>query len=146
MASYSELIEHYDPGTKHPFFYLSACSARRPEVLRYASRLNRFTVSGTVLITTAAKPWDNQGTFDHVFFVKPPFGPYPVELAESYPVGQAELPQTVDDEARAVALQNVLKLLKLNRDVTFVFWYDRTWAEQPLIDEIRKYAEVHSVE
>jgi 7-cyano-7-deazaguanine tRNA-ribosyltransferase len=146
MTSYSELIEQHDPGTKHPFFYLSACSARRPEVRRYASRLNRFTISGTVLITTSAKLGDTKDTFDHVFFVKPPFGPYPVELAESYPVGQAELPESVDDEARAIALQNVLKLLKLNRDVKFVFWYDQTWAEQPLIDEIRKYAEVRSVE
>ncbi|HDS45470.1 MAG TPA: tRNA guanosine(15) transglycosylase TgtA [Methanomicrobia archaeon] len=146
MTSYAELIERYDPGTKHPFFYLSACSARRPEVLRYASRLNRFTVSGTVLITTASTPRNTTGAFDHVFFVKPPFGPYPVELAESYPVGQAELPQTVDDEARAVALQNVLKLLKLNREVKFVFWCDRAWEGQPLIDEIRKYAEVHVVE
>ncbi|MBN1454645.1 MAG: tRNA-guanine(15) transglycosylase, partial [Methanomicrobia archaeon] len=147
MTNHAELIEHYDPGTKHPFFYLSACSARRPEVLRYANRLNRFTVSGTVLITTLAKPEDTQGTsFDHVFFVKPPFGPCPVELAESYPVGQAELPESVDNEARIIALQNVLKLLKLNRDVKFIFWYDRPWADQPLIDEIQKYAEVRNVE
>ena len=146
MTNYAELIEHHDPGTKHPFFYLSACSAHRPEVLRYASRLNRFSISGTVLITTSAEPEDNKGTFDQVFFVKPPFGPYPLELAESYPVGQAELPESVDDEARAVALQNILTLMKLNRNVRFVFSYDRTWAEQPLIKEIQKYAEVRNIE
>ncbi len=142
MTDHSTLIERYDPGTKHPFFYLSSCSAHRPEVLRYASRLNRFTISGTVLITTRAKTGDITGAFDHVFLVKPPFGPYPVELAESYPVGQAEIPEPVDDEARAVALRNVLTLLKLNRDVKFVFCYDRAWAGQPLIAAIHDYAEV----
>ncbi|NMX21425.1 tRNA guanosine(15) transglycosylase TgtA [ANME-1 cluster archaeon GoMg4] len=148
MAKYSALIEKYDPATKHPFFYLGESSAHRPEVLRYSSRLDRFTLSGNVLITTNLKETDitEEEQFDHVFFVKPPFGPYPIELEESYPVGQAEIPAEVDNEAKTVALQNVLKLLELNRNrnrnVKFVFRYDGSWEGHPLIEEIRKYAEV----
>ena len=74
--------------------------------------------------------------------MKPPFGPYPAGLAESYPVGQAEIPIEIDEEAKTVALQNVLKLLELNKEVRFVFLYDLKWEGHPLIEEIRKYAEV----
>ena len=144
MAKYSALIERYDPATKHPFFYLGESSAYRPEVLRYSNRLDRFTLTGNVLITTnlEGEGFPEQEQFDHVFFVKPPFGPYPVELEESYPVGQAEIPTEVDDDAKTVALQNVLKLLEINRNVKFVFRYDSSWEGHPLIEEIRKYAEV----
>ncbi|MDI6811769.1 MAG: tRNA-guanine transglycosylase, partial [archaeon] len=166
MTKYSALIEKYDPVTKHPFFYLGESSAHRPEVLRYSSRLNRFTLSGNVLISTfflkkdkplqgfqgrGAEPHtalrknrisEEVEVFDHVFLVKPPFGPYPVGLEESYPVGQSEIPTAVDNEAKTIALQNVLKLLELNRKVRFVFLYDRSWEGHPLIEEIRRYAEV----
>jgi len=154
MTKYSALIEKYDPATKHPFFYLGECSAHRPEVLRYSNRLDRFTLSGKVLISTfflkkepaLRKNWISEQveTFDHVFFVKPPFGPCPVDLEESYPVGQAEIPAEVDDDAKTAALQNVLKLLALNknRNVKFVFCYDSSWEGHPLIEEIERYAEV----
>ena len=150
MAKYSALIERYDPGTKHPFFYLGESSAYRPEVLRYSNRLDRFTLSGNVLITTIPLSQEisviENERFDHVFFVKPPFGPYPVELEESYPVGQAEIPAEIDAEAKTITLQNVLKLLEINRNVKFVFSYDIRWEGHPLIEEIRKYAEVRVME
>jgi 7-cyano-7-deazaguanine tRNA-ribosyltransferase len=141
ITNYSALIEKYDPATKRPFFYLSACSAHRPEVLRYSNRLNRFDISGRVLITT--KEESEVEKFDHVFLLKPPFGPYPVELKESYPVGQSEIPVEIDDEAKTVALQNVLKLMEMNKvRSNFVFRYDRSWEGLTLLHEIGKYAEL----
>jgi len=150
ITKYSALIEKYDPVTKHPFFYLSECSAHRPEVLRYVHKMNRFKLSGNVLIIASAATTERlkekeveNGNYDHVFFVKPPFGPYPAELSESYPVGQSEIPAEVDNEAKTVALQNVLKLLEINKGKTkFVFVYDGSWEGHPLIEEIGKYAEV----
>ncbi len=145
MTRYSAILERYDPVTKHPFFYLSECSAHRPEVMRYSRRLNRFRVSGNVLITTSRSHEDARD-FDHVFMIKPPFGPYPVELAESYPVGQAEIPapaERIDEDAKAVALHNVLRLLELNSaKARFVLRCDRNWANHPLIEAIKKYAEL----
>jgi 7-cyano-7-deazaguanine tRNA-ribosyltransferase len=148
MVKYAALIEKYDPATKHPFFYLSECSVYRPEVLRYSNRLDRFTLSGNVLITTIPEGTAllEEETFDHVFFVKPPFGPLPLGLAESYPAGQAEIPAHMDEEAKTVALQNVLKLLKLNKEVKFAFVYGPEWEGHPLIEEIGKYAEVNVME
>ncbi len=149
ITKYSALIEKYDPATKRPFFYLSECSAHRPEVLRYSYRLNRFTLSGNVLITTNLKEkgFSENEKFDHLFFVKPPFGPCPVELGESYPAGQSEIPAEIDNEAKTVALQNVLKLLEVNTGrAKFVFLYDGSWGGHPLVEEIRKYAEVRREE
>jgi len=141
ITNYSAEIEKYDPATKRPFFYLSEFSAHRPEVLRYSNRLNRFDISGRVLITT--KEESEVEKFDHVFLVKPPFGPYPVELNESYPVGQSEIPVVIDAEAKTVALQNVLKLMALNKGkANFVFQYDSSWDGHPLLEEIGKYAEL----
>lgn len=149
ITKYSALIEKYDPATKHPFFYLSECSAHRPEVLRYVYKMNRFKLSGNVLIVVSAtterlkEKEVESGNYDHVFFVKPPFGPYPAELSESYPVGQSEIPAEVDNEAKTVALQNVLKLLEMNKGrANFAFLYDSSWEGHPLIEEIGKYAEV----
>jgi hypothetical protein len=78
--------------------------------------------------------------------VKPPFGPFPVGLEESYPVGQAEIPAHIDEEAKTVALNNVLKLVKLNREVQFTFLYDNRWEGHPVIGEIRKHADVKETE
>ena len=144
ITRYSALIERYDPITKHPFFYLSECSAHRPEVLRYSKRLSRFRFSGNVLLTTSRYPGlEYEGMFDHLLLVKPPFGPYPIELGESYPVGQAEIPAELDEEAEMIALENVLRLLKMNTgEASFVFRCARRWARHPLIREIGKYAEV----
>jgi 7-cyano-7-deazaguanine tRNA-ribosyltransferase len=147
ITKYAGVIEKYDASTKkHPFFYLGETSAHRPEVLRYSYRLNRFKLSGNVLITATVGSKGKEvesGNYDHVFFVKPPFGPYPVELSESYPVGQSEIPAEIDNGAKAVALQNVLKLLELNNGkAKFVFAYDDSWEGHPLIAEIGKYAEV----
>lgn len=156
MARYSALIEKYDPATKRPFLYLGPSSTYRPEVLRYANKLTRFTLSGKVLITTErdrelkeesiSEEKVEEERFHHVFFVKPPFGPYPRELGESYPVGQAELPAEIDIDAKTVALQNVLRLLESNhKKADFVFQYDHRWEGHPLIEEIEKYAKVRKL-
>ncbi len=146
VTRYSALIERYDPVTKHPFFYLSECSAHRPEVLRYSHRLDRFLLSGNVLLSTSKRLMEGEERFDHLFMVKPPFGPYPVELEESYPVGQAELPgeeEMEEEEAERVALANVLRLLRHNAGkASFVFRCDHRWARHPQMEEIRKYARV----
>jgi 7-cyano-7-deazaguanine tRNA-ribosyltransferase len=134
--SYVELLEKYHPSTGK-FFYSGPESCYRVEVKRYSDRLSRFHITGKVLITTGKA----KKGYDWVFFIKPPFGPYPEELGETYPIGQSEV--IAEDESRRVALQNVLKLLKLH-DAEFIFEYGREW--EPFIpDEMRKYAKVRPI-
>lgn len=140
---YTEVMERYDPVTKSTLFYLGETSARRPEVLRYSDRLNRFDLFGKVLIFAGrdVKGWKKDG-YDHIFLMKAPFGPYPIELKETYPIGQSESPREMDHESRTVALENVIKLMNSYMDgVEFVFVYDERW-EHPLINKIEKSSRV----
>ena len=135
---YVELMEKFDPVSKSTFYYLGQTSARRSEVYRYAKMLDRFDISGRVLIFAGrdVKGWKKEG-FDHIFLMKAPFGPYPIELKGTYPIYQSEGPKEMDYEAITVALENVLKLIDNYDDVEFVFVYDDRW-EHPLIGEIGK--------
>ncbi|MFQ6072128.1 MAG: tRNA-guanine(15) transglycosylase, partial [Methanosarcinales archaeon] len=140
LTKYSNWIENFDRISKATFFYLGSDSAYRPEVIRYANKLNRFELTGKVLIRT--KKLDYEDQYDFVFAVKAPFGGVPIELSETYPfnavIGE------LDESAREVALQNILKLIKLNRYAKFTLVYDDNW-DCGLIEEIGKFAEVRKV-
>lgn len=148
VLEHAELLEKYDVSTKRSFFYLGETSARRPEVLKYAKKLDRFEVSGNTLVAALdttledackALKLDLQA-FDHVFLVKPPFGPYPLELQETYPIGQSEVPTPMDYEGLTTALENVLKLLEMSKGAEFVFVCGEPWKEHPLIQKIKRRA------
>jgi len=147
VSEHAELLEKYDVSTKRSFFYLGETSARRPEVLRYARRLSRFeagrralvvAISGTATLEGVCEALKlNLREFDSVFLVKPPFGPYPLELQGTYPIGQSEVPTPMDYEGLTAALENVLKLLEMNDGAEFVFVCDGTWEKHPLIRKIK---------
>ncbi|MHC1604035.1 MAG: tRNA guanosine(15) transglycosylase TgtA [Candidatus Syntropharchaeales archaeon] len=126
MVSFADFIERFDPISKTSFFYGGPESSRRSEVLRYSNRLDRFELGGNVLITTK-KRLDIE--YDHLFFLKPPFGPYPEELSETYPVGPSEIPKTPDHEAMVTAAANIRRLIALNPKVRFVIACERDWEE-----------------
>ncbi|HDM36706.1 MAG TPA: tRNA guanosine(15) transglycosylase TgtA [Candidatus Syntrophoarchaeum butanivorans] len=126
-VSFADLIERFDPISKTSFFYSGPESSRRPEVIRYSNRLDRFELGGTVLITTERVLKQLNIEHDHLFLLKPPFGPYPVELSETYPVGPSEIPKTPDHEAMVVAGSNVRRLIELNPDVRFIIACEQEW-------------------
>ncbi len=158
---YTSYMEKYDVSYKKTFFYLGDTSARRPEVIRYASKLGNLDISSfsekkkilifaglshgfELDISEIRKKVEGKlksiglefDEFD-IFPVKPPFGPYPFELRETYPIGQSEV--ILDHESKTVALENALKLMRKNEDIEFLFLYDAEW-EHPLIEEIKKHA------
>jgi 7-cyano-7-deazaguanine tRNA-ribosyltransferase len=53
----------------------------------------RFSVGRRVLVTFDRLPPDGAAGYDTVLLFRPPFGPYPVELKETFPIGQCELPE-----------------------------------------------------
>jgi 7-cyano-7-deazaguanine tRNA-ribosyltransferase len=112
----SDWLESLDSSSKSTLFYLSSESASRPEVVRYGSRTGRLKLSGDVLITDDIKTKDEG--FDTVLHFKPPFGPYPADLAETYPLN-AEVPAKADKAAMEMALSNTKKLIDANPEVRF---------------------------
>ena len=89
MLGHAEILEQHDRATKRRFFYRGDESCYRTEVIRYQNLLSRIRLGSDVLIIA-----DGNGSegFDTVLRFKPPFGPYPPELSETFPIGQSEIP------------------------------------------------------
>jgi 7-cyano-7-deazaguanine tRNA-ribosyltransferase len=126
-------IEQFDPISKSTFFYSGPQSAKRPEIMRWSHRIERLELEGTVLIRPGRR-MNSESRYDHVLHFKPPFGAYPVELKETYPLN-AEVTVIPDYESLTSALVNTKKLIQLNPDAEFTFVYREYW-EHPLIQEI----------
>jgi 7-cyano-7-deazaguanine tRNA-ribosyltransferase len=130
---YSDWIEQLQPVSNSTFFYSGPESALRPEVLRYRKKLKNLKLGGRVLIRN--RRIDNEDEFDWVLGFKPPFGPYPLELKETYPFN-AEVTDAPDYESLTVALQNTLELIELNHESEFTIILDDL-PEHPLMKEIK---------
>ncbi|MDV0446100.1 Queuine tRNA-ribosyltransferase catalytic subunit 1 [Methanimicrococcus sp. At1] len=125
LYDHSEWLEECDPAVKSTFFECSAESARRPEVLRYSKRLNRFSLSGKVLIRPQKFSKNNQyglkdADFNHVLYFKPPFGAYPAELEENYPFN-AEVQNRPNALSLKTAIENTIALIRNNPEAEFTF-------------------------
>ncbi len=130
LLDHADELERTDPASKATFFYLSGESARRPEVLRHHRRLERLDAPGSVLLADGPADVD----VDEVWDIRPPFGPVPSELAETYPVN-AELPDRFDNAAYEAAATGIARLAGANPDTAFVLaakgWPDSALAAVP---------------
>jgi 7-cyano-7-deazaguanine tRNA-ribosyltransferase len=120
LKEHVDWIERLDRSSKSTLFYMGPESACRPEVLRYASRVERIALSGNVLITDMTKrdsgPEDLG--FDHLLIFKPPFGPCPIELLETYPLN-AIVPSEPDWAGVDRAILNTRRLIEANPHASF---------------------------
>ncbi|MDD1679168.1 MAG: tRNA guanosine(15) transglycosylase TgtA [Methanomicrobiales archaeon] len=88
FLKYARQLERQDRVSKYRFFYRGKESCHRTEVLRYQDRLKGLSLEHQVIISlVGAIPASGQ-----VLYFKPPFGPYPAELAETFPIGQSVIP------------------------------------------------------
>ncbi len=109
----SEQLEATDPVSKDAFFYTSHEAARRPEVGRHHDRLDRLETPASLLVTESKPPSTHD--YDAVWRVKPPFGPFPRALSETYPL-TAETPERTDVAAQTAAAEGVRRLVTANPD------------------------------
>ncbi|MDY7081830.1 MAG: tRNA-guanine transglycosylase, partial [Halobacteria archaeon] len=128
LKRHVETLEKYDPASKGTFFYLG--TAKRPEVLRHHERLDRIDVDGDEILLTTV---NERAKRDDALLVEPPFGPFPRELTNVYPLN-AETPETPDDDAIESALKGVSRLAELHPDTEFVF--EHTGWEHPLLETL----------
>jgi len=120
LLDHADQLERTDPVSKDAFFYTSAESARRPEVLRHQQRLDRFELAGEEILLTEG---GSNARYDETWGVLPPFGPYPRELADTYPL-TAEVPDRTDRPAYEAAADGVARLVELHPDVSFTLVHD----------------------
>ena len=103
LAGYRALLGHapvlaeHDRVSKRRFFYRGDESCRRTEVLRYQHQLARLRLGKNVLVVIDGRSMEG---YDDTLLFKPPFGPYPAELRETFPVGPCELPEWDDPMVR----------------------------------------------
>jgi 7-cyano-7-deazaguanine tRNA-ribosyltransferase len=83
-------LEKQDRVSKRRFFYRGEESNSRTEVFRYQQMLSRLRTGTNVLVAFDGGARDD---FDETLFFRPPFGPYPKELKETFPIGQSEIPE-----------------------------------------------------
>ncbi|MFA5221849.1 MAG: tRNA guanosine(15) transglycosylase TgtA [Methanoregula sp.] len=83
-------LETHDRVSKRRFFYRGDESCARTEIVRCQQMLARLRLGETVLIASDGGIRDG---YDTVLLFKPPFGPYPAELGETFPIGQSETPE-----------------------------------------------------
>jgi 7-cyano-7-deazaguanine tRNA-ribosyltransferase len=136
LASASEL-EPEDRVSKNRFFYRGGESGRRTEVLRYHARLATLPLQHDVLISfIGAIPSSAQ-----ILFFKPPFGPYPAELSETFPIGQSVIPSWDEDMVRqGCAGIRILLHTHPNNRIRIVSgerWYDQVTLELPEAEVMR---------
>lgn len=90
LLNYSNELETHDRISKRRFFYRGDESCLRTEVIRYQKTLSRLRLGDNALVSFNGRT--RQG-FDNTLLFKPPFGPYPRELKETFPIGQSEIPE-----------------------------------------------------
>jgi 7-cyano-7-deazaguanine tRNA-ribosyltransferase len=133
-------MERFDSSTKSAFFYGGIESNERTEVLRYRRKLEAMEIKKTpVLITTLNRELED---FEEIYYFKPPFGPFPKELEETYPFN-CETPDIFDEEMVKTALKNVISLIEneKNRGKEILFEYDERY-DHPLLEEVKRCTEV----
>lgn len=98
LLAHAEELERSDRAVKRRFFYRGDESCRRTEVVRYRSLIGRIALPEEAHVFVGCPPGPCSGS---TLLFKPPFGPYPPALAETFPIGQSELPEWDDAMVRA---------------------------------------------
>ena len=121
LLDHADQLEATDPASKDAFFYTSHEAARRPEVRRHHERLDRLDAPARLLLTESKSP--STHSYDAVWRVVPPFGPFPRALSESYPF-TAEVPERVDIAAQVAAAEGIRRLALANPETDITLGHD----------------------
>jgi len=127
LLDHGDQLETTDPASKDAFFYTSAESARRPEVIRHHRRLERLSPAGDDVLLTEGSGNDS---FDEWWNVVAPFGPFPRALSTTYPL-TAETPTRMDRAGYEAAAEGVRRLADANPETAFTLAH-RGWPDSAL--------------
>ena len=116
-------LEKYDRVSKRRFFYRGDESCYRTEVFRYQQMLPRLLLGSRVLV---AFEGGIREEFDDTLFFRPPFGPYPKELRETFPIGPSEIPEW-DDAMIRKGCEGIQLLIESHKDSQFVVSCNPRW-------------------
>jgi 7-cyano-7-deazaguanine tRNA-ribosyltransferase len=137
LLEHADALERTDRVSKGTFFYVSAESARRPEVRRHHDRLARLdTPERLVLDGRSGASGGDDGDDGEVgertegWLFRPPFGPLPAALKDAYPL-TAAVPDRLDAAAYEAAAEGVRRLAESHPETTVRVVHDG-WPESAL--------------
>jgi 7-cyano-7-deazaguanine tRNA-ribosyltransferase len=136
LLAHAGELEAMDRVSKNRFFYRGSESCLRTEVHRHHRLIGRVPVEGSVLVSLTGKVLPG---FDTVLFFRPPFGPYPPGLAETFPVGQSEIPSW-DRDMVTSGCAGIRAMMTGHPGIPFTILCQPEWAE--LVKSILPGAEV----
>jgi len=131
LDGYRELLNHSvelvqrDRVSKRRFFYRGEESCSRTEVIQYHCTCLRFRPEKTCHISMNEVVPDDA---ESVFQFKPPFGIYPSEMAETFPIGQSEIPGW-DEAMVRTGLQGIRKYIEFYPDTRFTISCPQRWIQ-----------------
>lgn len=148
LRNYRMYLEKYSPMIKpHAIFYSGPESLLRPEVTRHLMKLNTIPVPSAaeiliVLPEPPKRPFGRtkeqrkyrkiiRGVFlgyalrkVHICTVSKFFGLVPMELDETYPLAQHEVPRTIDLESKRLISHTIKTYIKSHRYSAMIFHLD----------------------
>ncbi|HMA05121.1 MAG TPA: tRNA guanosine(15) transglycosylase TgtA [Methanomicrobiales archaeon] len=125
LLRHGEELEQSDRASKRRFFYRGSESCLRTEVHRYHRLVGRVPAAGQVLVSLTGKVPPG---YDTAFLFRPPFGPYPQELGETFPIGQSEIPSW-DREMVARGCAGIRALLKDHEGIHLTVLTQPEWGD-----------------
>ena len=131
LRAYRELLgrgpelEPFDRSSKRRFFYRGSESCLRTEVAAFQQQIRRIATGSNVLVAVDGK---KRSGYDTTLFFKPPFGPFPPELRETFPIGQSEIPEW-DEEMVVQGCAGVLALVTANPGSRFCIFTPGRWLD-----------------
>jgi 7-cyano-7-deazaguanine tRNA-ribosyltransferase len=132
LLGHGEQLSCRDRVSKRRFFYRGSESCLRTEVARYHAMIPRFSPGRKALILFDRPAGESEGLFNAVFWFRPPFGPYPPGLKETFPIGQSELPDW-DGEMVRTGCKGIRALLLANPDCDITVRCGPEWV--PLVHQ-----------
>jgi 7-cyano-7-deazaguanine tRNA-ribosyltransferase len=125
LLGHAGSLEAMDRASKRRFFYRGSESCLRTEVFRHHALVRRIPVRGRVLVTFTG---EIPSGFDTVFFFRPPFGPYPPDLSETFPIGQSEIPSW-DREMVSRGCAGIRGITEEHEDMDLTILCQGLWAD-----------------
>jgi len=125
LLAHAPVLENHDRVSKRRFFYRGDESCQRTEVLHYQQQLSRLHLGRNVLVTIDCKAKEG---FDTFLSFKPPFGPYPPELKETFPIGPCETPEW-DEAMIRQGCNGIRTLTESHRESQIIVACSRKWAD-----------------
>ena len=136
LLGHAKELEAMDRASKHRFFYRGSESCLRTEVYRHHRLMRRVPLKGRVLVSFTGNVPPG---YDTILLFKPPFGPYPAELAETFPIGQSEIPSW-DRDMVARGCAGLMAMMEGHAGPAFTILCQPEW--EPLVKEMLPGAEV----